>query len=457
MMTRTMDGYIRVSRRMGREGPGYISPKVQREAIERWADYKGVTIAQWHVDEDESGGTHDRPGLEAAVERAVSGECGGIVSWKIDRFSRFTEGGLRDLRRLQDAGADLAFVVEDIDTSGPMGRFVYTILLAVGELFLETIKAGWIVAKTKAIARGAHIARAPLGYVKRDDGTLAVDPHSGPVVTKAFELAARDGLAATVAFLNEAAPARTWNAFTTRRFLGNRTYLGVASYGDLVCEDAHEPLVSRRTFEIAQHTIGEAIRVRARADVFPLSGVAQCGTCGTKLIGARGGNDARRMYRCSAHASCAAPVATSAEPLEAHVTTVLREAFEHPGFQVGEPDPSIDAKVVAVQDAERELDAFASDLTGRKLLGERYHRHLQERVEAVSKAQSELAAVASRPARVVLPAELWDELTVSELAMVLRAGLQTVVVDRGRGPLSGRVRVVPKGLDVGAIPATKDV
>src|SRR3954470_16005817 len=90
---KTMDGYIRVSRRLGREGPGYISPKVQREAIERWAEYKGIRIAEWHDDEDESGGTHDRPGLARAVERAVSGETGGIVSWKIDRFSRYTEGG----------------------------------------------------------------------------------------------------------------------------------------------------------------------------------------------------------------------------------------------------------------------------------------------------------------------------------------------------------------------------
>ena len=61
------------------------------------------------------GGTHERPGLERAIELAtVTGETGGIVSWKIDRFSRYTEVGLRDLRRLEEAGARLAFVVEDI-------------------------------------------------------------------------------------------------------------------------------------------------------------------------------------------------------------------------------------------------------------------------------------------------------------------------------------------------------
>src|SRR4051794_10467755 len=108
--TTTMDGYLRVSRRMGREGEGYISPKIQREAIQRWADYKGVRIADWHFDEDESGGTQDRPGLVAAIDRAVNGETDGIVAWKIDRFSRYTEGGLRDLHRLEEADARLAFV-----------------------------------------------------------------------------------------------------------------------------------------------------------------------------------------------------------------------------------------------------------------------------------------------------------------------------------------------------------
>src|SRR5688572_11965257 len=114
MSNRTvMDAYIRVSRRLGREGAGYISPVVQREAIERWAEYEGVRIAEWHFDEDEAGGTHERAGLELAVERALAGTTSGIVSWKSDRFSRFTEHGLRELRRLQAKDARLAFVVED--------------------------------------------------------------------------------------------------------------------------------------------------------------------------------------------------------------------------------------------------------------------------------------------------------------------------------------------------------
>jgi site-specific DNA recombinase len=444
---KTMDGYVRVSRRLGREGPGYISPRVQREAIERWAEYKGVTIAEWHVDEDETGGTQDRPGLVAAVERAVGGETGGIVSWRIDRFSRYTEGGLRDLRRLQDRDARLAFVIEDIDTSGPMGRFVYTVMLAMGEYFLETIKAGWVTAKSKAIARGAHIGPTPFGYARNDDGTLTTDPSAGPIVSEAFAICARDGLAASIDFLRARAPDRTWTTFTARRFFRQRVYLGQVTYGDQVRAGAHDALVTRAIFEAVRHQLGSDERTRRPKEDFPLSGVAVCGTCAAPMVGGRGGADARRMYRCSKR--CEAPAVTSAVPLEEHVVAFLREAFRHPGMRVGEESADISTAETALLEAEHELDAFASDLNARRLLRDRYHHHLQQRVDAVEQARDQLHAVmaTAEDSAVVVPDELWDDLTPAELGDVLRSTLAQVVVNRGRRPLDGRVVVLPKGMD----------
>jgi site-specific DNA recombinase len=453
----TMDGYIRVSRRLGRKGPGYISPKVQREAIERWAEYRGVEIVDWHEDEDESGGTQTRPGLDRARDRALNGETGGIVSWKIDRFSRFTEGGLRDLRLLEEKGARLAFVVEDIDTSGPWGKFAYTMLLAFAELFLDNIKAGWIATKTRAVERGAHIGPTPTGYLRRDDGTLEIDPERGPFVTAAFAVAARDGMPGVMAFLLEHIPERTWRAHTVRRFLECKTYLGRVDYGDLVREGAHDALVTRTIFEAANHAIGDVGENKRRpAGDFPLSGIAACGSCGGKMVGGRGGADQRRVYRCAAR--CNAPAVVTAANLEALVVGELREAFKHPGFEVGSASPDADAAVKAVEDAERELDEFASDLTARKGLGHRYHRHLEQRVAAVEAAEEQLreALAGAEQARIVVPDELWDDLQPGELAEVLRAGLDTVIVARGRRPIAERTRVVPKGLDGGALAGAKD-
>jgi len=450
---RTMDGYIRVSRRMGRDGPGYISPTVQREAIQRWADYRDIRIAEWQVDEDESGGTQDRPGLRRIMERIRAGETDGIACWRLNRFARNVAGAVADVEIIQNAGGVLAFVEEDIDPTGPFGDFILKVLLAVSELELNNVKAGWKTAKSRAVARGVHIGPAPFGYVARDDGTLKVNEPAGPVVTEAFAIAARDGLPATVAFLRERAPERTWTTSTTRRFLANSTYLGGVRYGDDVCHGSHPALVTRVIFEAAQHDVGQR---RAPNAEFPLTGIASCGSCGGRLVGGRGGPDKRRMYRCASR--CKAPVATSAVPLETHVVSELRAAFEHPGFRVGTETGDVTAAETALLEAETELDQFASDVTARKLLKHRYHEHLESRVNAVDEARQQLreAMAATNDARVVVPAELWADLTPTELAEVLRAGLERIVVRRGRGPVADRVSVVAKGMNSPALAGAQD-
>ncbi len=453
-----MDGYVRVSRRMGREGPGYISKDVQREAIERWADYRGINIATWHVDEDESGGTQDRPGIVAALKRVEAGETDGIACWRLNRFARNVSEALRDVKRVQVAGGVLAFIEEDIDPTGPFGEFLLTVLLAVNALELNNFKAGWRSAKSRAIERGAHIGPTPFGYVRRDDGTLEIDPDRGPIVSEVFAIAARDGLDAAKTFLRAHVPERTWTAWTVRRFLGNHTYLGRVAYGDdLVCADAHGALVSRAIFERVKHVLEGRVIPRRAKGVFPLSGVAACGTCGGHMIGGRGGADKRRVYRCAGR--CAQPATVSADPLEAYVVALLRDAFQHPGFRVGGDDnPAVATAEAALLEAEVLLDEFASNMETQKLLGHRYHHHLEQRVAAVDSGREQLRKAMSNSAapRVVVPAELWDELEPAELAEVLRGGIETVLIDPGRRPLGERVRVVPKGMDRPVLASAQD-
>lgn len=450
-----MDGYIRVSRRMGREGPGYISPNVQREAITRWADYRGVRIDRWEIDEDESGGTQDRPGLRRIMERIEAGETGGVACWRLNRFARNVAGAIGDVEHIQAAGGVLAFVEEDIDPTGPFGDFILKVLLAVAELELNNVKAGWKVAKARAISRGVHIGPTPLGYVRAPGSTLEVDPDRGQIVSDAFTAAARDGLAAAESVLRARVPERTWSAYTVRRLLANRTYLGEVRYGpELVSADAHPALVSRAVFEGAQHEpTGQR---RPRGD-FPLSGVASCGTCGARMVGARGGADGRRMYRCGPR--CDRPAVVSADLLEAHVVAVLRAAFEHPGFRVGTESPDIADAEGALLEAEAELDEFAGDTQARRLLGHRYHAALEKRVGEVDEARERLRAAlaVSAQTRVIVPAELWDSLEPAELAEVLRGGLDAVIVRRGRLPIGERVTVVPKGTHGGVVPVPEDL
>jgi DNA invertase Pin-like site-specific DNA recombinase len=439
-----VDGYVRVSRRLGREGPSYISPTVQREAIERWATYKGLTIQEWHVDEDWSGGTHKRPGLERAVGRALAGESGGIVSWKIDRFSRQTEGGLRDLRRLQEAGARLAFVVEDIDTATTYGKMVYTILLAVSEAFLESNKASWEVAKRRAVERGAYVSRTPWGYRRREDGTLEPHPERADIVAEAFRLAASDSLQAATRYLAAAAPERSWNATKARRLLSQRSYLGETRNGEHVQVGTHAALVSRAVWEAAQTTPS----VRRASERFPLSGLLTCDTCGSAMVGGRGGTHGQRTYRCGRQTCPARPVIT-AERVETYILEIARNALA--GLRVTVGDPQADVLTGLERDvveAEAELDAFAADLTLRRALGDRYHQHLEARAAAVEAARDRYRRGA-RDAQSTLVLGSPDVLEDPELApTVLRGLFARLVVCRGRGlPVERRVLVVPVDSD----------
>jgi site-specific DNA recombinase len=452
-----MDGYIRVSRRLGREGPGYISPDVQREAVQRWADYKGVEITAWHVDEDESGGTHERPGLEAAVARALDGETGGIVSWKIDRFSRYTEGGLRDLRRLEEADARLAFVVEDIDTSGPMGKFVYTVMLAMSEYFLDNIKAGWKTAKTRAVGRGVKIGPTPYGYRRCKDGVLEPDPEKALTVAEAFRRTAQEGFESGFGYMAEHGDGRRWTPTTFRRFLRNRTYLGEAHYGELSKLDAHTSLVSSSIWAAAQPEPGTRRRPKG---TFPLSGLARCGSCGSPLVGSRGGSGGQtRVYRCSSAVQtkgqetpgrerCSAPALTTAAPLENLVRRTVAEAVRGRTY-VGSDDPAgalADAEQ-ALGEATRELDDLVADAKLRRSIGaERFRQLADAAVQHLEATQADYEA-ASRCAErrlIIRATDLLEDAEPGELGELLRAALDAVIVERGRGSIANRVRIIPR-------------
>ena len=372
------------------------------------------------------------------------------MSWKIDRFSRQTEAALRDLRRLEGADARLAFVVEDIDTGTTYGRMVYTILLAVSEAFLENIKAGWEITKARAVERGAYISRTPWGYRRCDDSTLEPHPERAAIVSEAFRIAAGDSLNAAMDYLLRVAPERTWTTTKVRRLLSQRSYLGETRNGNMVALDTHAPLVSRAVFEAAQTTP----RGKGPSERFPLSGLLRCKTCGNTMIGGRGGNK-QRTYRCTATTvlfqgeKCPKGATVVADRVETYLREIAEVALT--GMVATVSDPDADALTLlerAVSDAEAELDAFAGDLQMRSALGNRYHGHLQARVNAVERARVAYRASAreaNESLRLTGPEILEDP---EMLPVVLRSMFDSVQIVPGRGmKIEDRVRLIPLDAD----------
>lgn len=473
---KTADGYIRVSRRAGREGESFISPDVQRKKIADWAKLHEVEIVRFWEEIDQSGAKLERPMFQQALARCEAGETGGIVVARLDRFARSAVDALSSIRRLTDAGARLVSVEDNFDGSTPMGRFAIGILTLIAELELERIKSGWEIAVSKAVERGVHIsAQPPTGYKRDEDGRLLRDDKAAACVAEAFRKRATGASWAELArFLEESevyppTGNKHWSKAGVSALIKNPVYLGQARSGKVVNENAHEPLVTRAEFDAAQATIKSVFKQQdgSLASQAMLGGLARCAGCGhtLKITGNTDRKSGQRypIYYCTgryASGPCPARANVRASLLDTHVEQQVLTALQaEDGLlaQAVAASEQIEAAARSVAEAEHELDLFVNNPRLLSLLGEpKFMEGVEARQLALDEARAALAEICSQSA---LADELgdgdllqaWPSLTVQERRRLMHGLLERVIVTRAdrRGrharPIGERAQVVLRG------------
>jgi site-specific DNA recombinase len=471
-----MDGYIRVSRRGGREGESFISPQVQRSKIGGWAKLHGVEIAEWWEEIDQSGAKLGRPMFQQSLARCEAGETGGIVVARLDRFARSAVDALESIKRLNLAGARLVSVEDNFDGSQPMGRFAIGILTLIAELELERIKENWSAATTAAIDRGVHISpHPPIGYRRDEKGRLEPIEPAAAAVREVFRRRALGASWAELArFLEQekvfpATGNEHWSRSGLTALVRNSVYLGQARYGQVVNEQAHPSLVSRAEFDAAQAVKKSFFRPHdgSVASQALLGGLVRCAGCGhtLKITGNvnRASGERRPVYYCIgryAKGHCPARATVTASILDPHVERQVLAALQADGGPIAEAvraSAELDAAAAAASAAEHELDAFIGNPTLLTTLGEtKFVEAVQARQQALDQAREALAVLRSQSE---LAAELsdgdlltaWPELTIGEKRRLLHGLLDRVVVTRasGRGrhadPISERTKIILRG------------
>jgi DNA invertase Pin-like site-specific DNA recombinase len=103
----------------------------------------GCDPARIYSDKASGGPGAKRPGFAAAIKACRSGDT--LVVWKLDRLGRSLMEVLAVFQRLNEKGAGIKVLTEQIDTSTAMGRFVMHILASLAEM-----ERGLIVERTKA-------------------------------------------------------------------------------------------------------------------------------------------------------------------------------------------------------------------------------------------------------------------------------------------------------------------
>ncbi len=128
-------------------------PEMQLRELREYCDRRGWQVAGEYVDVGISGAKEKRPELDRLLADAHRRRLDAVVVWKFDRFARSVSHLLRALETFKALGIEFVSLSEQVDTSTPTGKMVFTVLGAVAELerslIAERIRAGLRNARAK--------------------------------------------------------------------------------------------------------------------------------------------------------------------------------------------------------------------------------------------------------------------------------------------------------------------
>ncbi len=144
--------YARVSTNNGQD------PTMQTRELREYCQRRQWEIAGEYVDAGVSGAKDSRPELNRLLADAHRRRFDAVVVWRFDRFARSVSHLLRALETFRALGIEFVSLSEQVDTSTPTGKMIFTVLGAVAELerslIVERVKAGLRNARAKGVRLG---------------------------------------------------------------------------------------------------------------------------------------------------------------------------------------------------------------------------------------------------------------------------------------------------------------
>jgi DNA invertase Pin-like site-specific DNA recombinase len=122
--------------------------------VNQSTEARGWEIVGECVDEGISGAKDKRPQLDRLTADAHKRRFDVIVVWKFGRFARSVSHLLRALETFKALGIEFVSYSEQMDTSTPTGKMIFTVLGAVAELerslIAERVRAGCATPRRRA-------------------------------------------------------------------------------------------------------------------------------------------------------------------------------------------------------------------------------------------------------------------------------------------------------------------
>ncbi len=169
-------GYVRKS--VMADDDKTLSPLVQEERIRALAASRGDTDLVILSDLGISGAkVEERPDYMRLVAAIESGEASAVYAYDLSRLHRNTAEALRFFKLAEDRNVPVRLVAESIDTSGPTGELMLTILAAMNAWTSRVTSVKIKASLARKRANGETLGGRPYGTRDGEDATAVVDAY----------------------------------------------------------------------------------------------------------------------------------------------------------------------------------------------------------------------------------------------------------------------------------------
>jgi site-specific DNA recombinase len=228
-----------------------ISLETQLKKLQDYCQFKGWEIFKIYKDEGISGTSlKKRKGFQEMLNDARNNKIQIILVTKFDRAFRNVVDALNTIDELKELKVDFVSVSEDIDTTTPMGRALYSIIGIFAELESKKNSERVRDGRLNQFSKGLIVGRTHFGYkpIYKDKehkrGIINIVPHpkESLIVKNVFQMASEGKDYKEICKKYNLKPQQYYN------IIKNKVYIGIITFENKERKGIHEPLISEEVF-----------------------------------------------------------------------------------------------------------------------------------------------------------------------------------------------------------------
>ena len=258
--------------------------------------------------EKQTAKTPGRPVFAEMLERIEAREASGILAWHPDRLARNSVDGGKIIYMV-DTGVitDLKFPTFWFDAT-PQGKFMLSISFSQSKYYVDNLSENVKRSYKQKLKNGIWPQKAPIGYLNdKKTKLIVVDPEKAPFIKKAFETYATGNytLSALRKSMGELGltghKGKELSISNYQYLLKNNLYHGLILFHGEFYEGKHEPIITKKIFDICQEVMTKKSKPQHDGDLKPYvyRGLFKCAECGCCLtIETQKGHN---YLRCTKH------------------------------------------------------------------------------------------------------------------------------------------------------------